>query len=184
MGSLTLQDIQTLLDTAMENLSKVLMQKFKENLDAKLQPIVQKLGEVTTSVAQLTTRTDQMEQRVVKVDTNVSALQDKVIELEDRGRRNNLRFVGLPSPKFDKDVDKYEVTKRTVIDFCKRHRLFDNPEDLVIQRAHPLPSTNKKEVVIAAFAFWGQKNAILKNARKLKGTPYSIQEDFCHDTVV
>ena len=111
------------------------------------------------------------------LDTN--DVSEKLIELEDRSRRNNLRFDGLT-----------EVTNETW-DGCERkiQKILSDKleitEDVEIERCHRMGKRkgNRPRTIICKFLRFKDKQKILKNAKKLKNSGIYIYEDFCNDTM-
>ena len=103
----------------------------------------------------------------------------KLVYLEDRYRRNNLRF---------QEIDEYENESREDWE-NKIYDLLENKlemviENVVIERVHRTGKKNKNRSrpIVAQFSFYEDKMNILKNCKKLKNTKFSIFEDFSRET--
>ena len=101
----------------------------------------------------------------------------KLFELEDRSRRNNLRFDGLtedPNETWDErkaqDVllNKLDIEGNIEIDRCHHFG----------KRRRSRPRT-----IVCRFLRFKDKQKILQNAKKLKDAGIVIYEDFCSDTM-
>ena len=116
---------------------------------------------------------------------NEAKLQDsenKIMDLEERfnyqedySRRNNLCISGLEEPL---NNETWEQTSARVSE------LFLNKLQLPImnlERAHRVGpvSMSRPRTVVVRFERFGDREAVLRNARKLKGTRVFINEDLC-----
>ena len=97
----------------------------------------------------------------------------KLIDLEDRSRRNNLRF----------ENESWEDCENKIYDLLE-NKLEMDIENVVIERAHRTGKKNKNRSrpIVAQFSFYKDKMNILKNCKKLKNTRFSIFEDFSRET--
>ena len=86
-----------------------------------------------------------------------------MIDLEDRSRRNNLRFEGIK----EHENESWEDCENKIYDLLE-NKLEMDIENIVIERAQ--------------FSFYKDKMNILKNCKKLKNTRFSIFEDFSKET--
>ena len=110
------------------------------------------------------------------------SLKAKLRDLEDRSRRNNLRFDGITE-----SVDEtWEISEKKVKELIKEK--FKINEDVQIERAHRTRATrhqqekNKPRTIVIKLLNYKDKVEILKNANKLKDTGIFINEDFCKET--
>lgn len=96
-------------------------------------------------------------------------------EIENRSRRNNLLFFGLP----DEGKETWDEPEKKVIDLCaEKLRVTVSPS--AIERAHQIGKVGgeKPRPVIVKFAFFKDKQRVISAASKLKGTNFSIGEDY------
>nr|XP_037275470.1 uncharacterized protein LOC119168169 [Rhipicephalus microplus] len=103
-------------------------------------------------------------------------MEARVDDAENRSRRNNLIFYGLPDPN---PSEKFSNSEEILINHCRGHLNFTLDPKL-IERAHRLGRHrhDHKRPIIVKFTFLKTKEEILSNGRKLNGTKYSIGEDF------
>ena len=116
-------------------------------------------------------------------------LQIKTNDLEDRSRRNNLVFFNIP----EKDVmqrgeQNVEDCEKIILDILERTNFFSPDYDIAIDRAHRLGrrtnnSNDRPRPIIVRFTYFKDKNDIIRNARKLKGTNVNVSEDFSKQTL-
>ncbi|XP_072141924.1 uncharacterized protein [Dermacentor andersoni] len=106
----------------------------------------------------------------------ISELEARIDDAENRSRRDNLIFYGIPDPSSSETTADSE---RLIVELCRdRLQLTIDPKE--IERAHRIGrhSPNHSRPLIAKFTFHKTKVNILSSGRKLKGTDYSISEDF------
>ncbi|XP_042143950.1 uncharacterized protein LOC121834265, partial [Ixodes scapularis] len=136
---------------------------------AELEGHYQSLATVRTELE--TTRAD-----TAQTARQVCDLEACVDDAENRSRRNNMIFYGLPDPTAS---ETFAQSEQRVIRLC--FDLFNvtlDPKE--IERTHRLGryTANQCRPIIVKFAFFKTKEFILSNGPKLKGTNYSIGEDF------
>lgn len=104
----------------------------------------------------------------------VSTLEMKLDDLENRSRRNNLIIHGIPEEK-DEDQGSLDaiVNGKIISDILKT-------EPITIERIHRLGKPHERKVrpVILKLLDHRDKNRVLKNCFKLKGSTFAISEDF------
>ena len=95
--------------------------------------------------------------------------------LEDQSRRNNLRFDGV----VEENGETWEQTARK-IQLLATEKLGIN-ENIQIERAHRVgrPNPQRHRTIVAKFLRYNDKENLIRNSRKLKGTNIFINEDLC-----
>ena len=114
-------------------------------------------------------------------------MKDKARDLEDRSRRGNIVMFGVPEAEGDKNTT--EKTEELLIDVLEKQGLL-NKTDLentysLFKRVHRLGprKEGKTRPIIAKCSFYKDKERWLKSSSNLKGTPYSLAEDYCKTTL-
>ena len=121
--------------------------------------------------------TDRLSQLEAATQTNpATSLLDRLDGLEDHSRRNNIKIEGLPEAD---GGENWEQTAACVSKLIKDK--LEISEEVLIERAHRVGqrSSQKPRSVIAKFLRFKDREAILKNSRKLKGTNIYVNEDLC-----
>ncbi|XP_065684369.1 uncharacterized protein LOC136096731 [Hydra vulgaris] len=102
----------------------------------------------------------------IKFNDKNNDVKDKLAELEDRSRRNNLRFNGVE----ESENESWEDSEKKIQEVLKSKFGFTN--NLEIERAH---RTGKKEkgvkknrTIIVKFLNYKEKNAVFEKFIKLK----------------
>ncbi|XP_040068674.2 uncharacterized protein LOC115320940 [Ixodes scapularis] len=114
------------------------------------------------------------ETRIVSLEKNVNFLLGKVDDLENRSRRNNLLVYGIKETADESNEG---------LENCVKKEIF---EDILgvhasgIEKIHRLGRkvANKTRPVILRFLEERDKSAVLSSCRRLKGSRFSISEDF------
>ena len=101
------------------------------------------------------------------------------MDLEDRSRRNNLRINGI---KEGKDETWEECEER--VNCSLEEKLDMDTSEIWIERAHRVGKKKRGQERQIAVQFNSYKNKldILRNCKKLKGTNFSIYENFSKET--
>ena len=96
-------------------------------------------------------------------------------DLEDRSRRNNLRFEGIS----ESYRENWEQTADHVGRLVREKLGVEG--DVAIQRAHRVgdPNSGRPRTIIANFLRFRDRQEILRNRHKLKNTDIYVNEDLC-----
>ena len=105
-------------------------------------------------------------------------LSERLRDLEDRSRRDNLRIDGIA----ELENETWEQTEEIL------HNLFKEKlelENISVERAHRVGNKgkNNKRTIVLKLASFKDKLKIISEARKLKGTNISINEDYSKETL-
>ena len=105
-------------------------------------------------------------------------LCERLRDLEDRSRRDNLRIDGIA----ELENETWEQTEEIL------HNLFKEKlelENISVERAHRVGNKGKndKRTIVLKLASFKDKLKIISEARKLKGTNISINEDYSKEAL-
>ena len=155
------------------------------DVEKKVDDIKKKMKDVSSTPAHIP---DGMMKKLGVVITDNKDIKNKLTELEDRGRRNNLRINGIEENEHDKETPL--DTERKVSSLFKNE--LGIKESMVIERAHRSgPTTHKdgkknyKRVIVMKFLNFKDKQRVL-NAfieKKLWQKNIYINEDYSSKTV-
>ena len=115
----------------------------------------------------------------------VTKTKKKLADLEDRSRRNNLRFNGFQ----EEANEKWEESESIITDFVKEK--LEIEEDILIERAHRTGkiqrndgTRNRKRTIFVKFLNFKNKSRILHTHRekKLWKEKVFVNEDFSEET--
>lgn len=106
-------------------------------------------------------------------------LEYKSIDIESRSRRRNLIFRGITERSEESDDACFVLIR----DFLRVYLKIDR--DLYIERAHRLgrPKIGVTRPIVVAFRDFQDTEDIMRNARSLKGTLFSINRDYPSEIV-
>ena len=119
--------------------------------------------------------------------TRNEELEDKVSDLEDRSRRNNLRFDGI----IEEEGESWEITESKVMNVIKQDLNIE--ENIKIERAHRSGriyrqdnSKNDKRTIVIKFLNYKDKERVLHTYRKVKlwESKIFVNEDFSRKTML
>lgn len=117
-------------------------------------------------------------EKQVEIDSLKSTmvdLQQRVNYQEDYSRRNNLRISGI------QELSGGETWEQTSVSVSK---LFEETLQLPpinLERVHRVGTItpSRPRTIVARFVNFGDREAVMRNARKLKGTGVYINDDLC-----
>ncbi|KAH9374340.1 hypothetical protein HPB48_017543 [Haemaphysalis longicornis] len=103
-------------------------------------------------------------------------MEAKLDDAENRSRRNNLILYNLPDPN---PAGTNAEAEGLIIRHCLEHlQVAIDPKEIYRAHRHGRHAANRHRLIIAKFTFHKTKETVLTNDPKLKGTDYSIGEDF------
>lgn len=105
----------------------------------------------------------------------INELEDRVNHQEDYSRRKNVRISGMEERD---DSETWEQTAAAVTSVLEDKMQLSG---LVVERAHRVGvhREGKPRPVVARFLRYCDREAVLRNGRKLKGTNIFVNEDLC-----
>ncbi|XP_077506914.1 uncharacterized protein LOC144116110 [Amblyomma americanum] len=127
-------------------------------------------------ISTLRTEIETLQTSTARTTHQLSEIDTRLDDLENRSRRNNLVFYGLPDPN---EKESYDQSEKIIIQHCLDSlNLVIDPKD--IERAHRLGrhSIDRHRPIIVKLSAFKTKGVILSNGPKLKNTDFSIGEDF------
>lgn len=113
------------------------------------------------------------------IATQLQTITTRCDDAENRMRRSNLLFFGIE----DDGKEDWAASEQKIIAFCSEKLKIPTSSEQ-FERVHRLGkyTENKSRPIIAKFSSFKDKDNILSSARKLKGTNFSIGEDFSFST--
>ena len=172
----------TLTNQRLDNLSKEIADP-KESLEFPQE-------ETEVKFRTLNEKISTMEQNLFSLKKDIDIIQttkpswaidieNKLVDLEDRSRRNNLRINGIKEGK----NETWEECKERVNCFLEEKLDVDTSE-IWIKRAHRVgeKKNGQERQIVVQFNSYKNKLDISRNCKKLKGTNFSVFEDFTKET--
>ncbi|XP_049271219.1 uncharacterized protein LOC119391371 [Rhipicephalus sanguineus] len=147
----------------------------KSITNQKLSAIDRKLEKLTGLEKQVSACT----KRVVELEKNLAAMTKKIDELENRSRRSNIIVYGIQEEPNETTETLLRTTKERVLEGLLGLDITG------IERIHRLgklvkENPTKSRPVIPKLLDYRDKVSILKECFKLKGSGFSISEDYSH----
>lgn len=117
-------------------------------------------------------------EKQVEIDclkSKITEMQHRLNFQEDYSRRNNLRITGFHEQP---GGETWEETSTNVTKLLEE-KLQLPP--MKLERAHRVGTSNptRPRTIVARFEKFGDREAVMRNARKLKGTGIFIDDDLC-----
>lgn len=158
------QEVSLLLLSLFDKRFDVLQASINSAL-AQITSNAQKITELENMVSTCEDTVTALSQSTTTHQTELSSLRDKLDDLENRERRNNLRFVGVPETITGEHLNSF-LTK----DFLQALDLTIPSNPLLVERVHRIgPPRNqgggRPRQVIAKFQNWTIKEQILRAYR-------------------
>lgn len=162
-------NVITLFENRISKLETQLMQTERELTEHKKISAVQK-----TEIADLNKKIEHLSTSI-----DLGSLKERVDDLEDRSRRNNLRFDGIA----EDNNENWEQTTEKVSKLVKIN--LGISEKVEIERAHRVgkKGSANPRTIVAKFLRFPDREKILKSSNKLKGSSLGINEDLCEASV-
>lgn len=133
--------------------------------------------ELSRSVSFLTNEMDQFKKEHVETNEHyikeVNQVKKELLYLNSYSRRENLKFFGIPEEDGENTLDKLYL-------FLQSSLELENVKGIEFQRVHRLGTKRdgKHRPIIARFLRFPEREMVMRNAFKLKGTAQAIMEDF------
>ena len=154
--------------------------KLEQKVDDLQSSLEFKEAELSEQINEIKTKEKEKSENIEEIHKKeTQELKEKLRDMEDWSRRNNLRIDGIVE-----DYDEtWEVTEKKVQSMFINNL---NLDDIKIERPHRMGrgQDGKIRTVIIKLLSYKDKLDILKNAKKLKGTGYYINEDFSYETTM
>ena len=172
----------TLTNQRLDNLSKEIAD-LKESLEFTQEETEEKLNKLNEKITTMEKNLFSLKKDIEVIQTTKPSwaieIENKLVDLEDRSRRNNLRINGIKEGK----NETWEECEERVNCFLEEILDMDTSE-IWIERAHRVgeKKTGQERQIVVQFNSYKNKVDILRNCKKLKGTNFSIFEDFSKET--
>nr|XP_054931791.1 uncharacterized protein LOC129387103 [Dermacentor andersoni] len=148
-----------------------------------------KMNTIRKEVAELNMKTErmnrhlmamqEMQMKIERLENIVQQQAERLVDYENRSRRNNLLIFGVPEARTETETD----LRKVVVDNIVRSLL--GVETKSIERIHRIGKQSEGRVrpVIMKFMDYREKEKVMRNCKKLKGTSFSINNDYSKETV-
>ncbi|XP_065684296.1 uncharacterized protein LOC136096680 [Hydra vulgaris] len=154
------------------------LKKSAEFINEKYEKI---LNEVNDSKKKAST--SNLNKTSIEFEHSDNIIKDKLAELEDRSRRNNLRFNGIQ----ESENETWEESEKKIHEILNSRLGINN--NIIIERAHRTGKLDyggkmKNRTIVVKFLNYKDKQTIMENYLKLKlwTERLNINEDYCERT--
>ncbi|XP_077532709.1 uncharacterized protein LOC144145092 [Haemaphysalis longicornis] len=129
-----------------------------------------------TALSSMRTELDGLKTLTIEMTDKICNLESRVDDSENRSRRNNLIFYGIPDTT---KTETFSDSEEIIIRHCSDTLQLTIPPS-EIERAHRLGRFSEERIrpIIVKFQSSKTKELILSNGRKFKDTDFSVGEDF------
>ena len=187
-------EIDLLLKTqqgALRESINILIETFNDKiktLESTITNSLQEIKELKAECRDKQVKIDNLKTKVEELEINfegtridIDPINNRIDYLDDQSRRNNLRIDGLPELK----KENWEQTQKLIEDFFKdKIDIKNKPE---IERAHRVGkftiNSQRPRTVVVKFLRFQDRQQLLMNSRKLKGSSIYINEDLCEQSI-
>ena len=183
-------------DSNVEDMFKTIMTKLQklDTIEEHVKDMEQELKEVKKSLeyaynemndlrdqnVELQKSNDELKERLDVLEERNSMLNNRVIDIQARSMRDNLLFHNI-AEKDNEDTDEI------IYNLVEQNLQIPHSRNIKIDRSHRIGKirigASKPRPIVAKFNFYPDKERILTNANKLKGTRIGISEQFPEEIV-
>ena len=163
------------------------IRKATTSMEGKLSALMDRISDVEGRLGFLEESDKKLQANPPARRDELEGLKEKLVDMEDRHRRNNLRFIGIPEGSEQDDMLSY---LRKIL--SQLLGIASPPDGWDIERAHRAlaprpPSTERPRPVIARFMRSGVRDMVLRAAREknqllLGDRAIMVFPDFSRDT--
>ena len=178
----------------MAELKNDILQTLREEINSTLKPQSEETKKLTDSLEEanqkikdlesdkcnleqrvndLTVKIENFKQKEVAIEQKFDQLTDRQITNEAYGRRENLLIYGVE----EKDEEICETVLKNFM-LTQLNIPEAKIETIKLQRCHRLKSNLSPKPIICRFMYYPDRMCVWKARSNLKGTPYSLSEDF------
>lgn len=154
---------------------------YMETTNIRIDNIIKDIGEFKHSLEftqeQLARSLDN-DEKCPEVQDALVDLSDKLDDLENRSRRNNLCFDGIPETA-EKPYETWDQSEGKIKELIT-NKFHMKAEDVIIERAHRVgpKKDDKPRSIVAKFLCFKDRESIFKNGKNLKGSGIYVREDY------
>ena len=185
-----LKNVELSLKSEIKTLYNIIKQKDDVigNLNIQIGELKRSCDYLTKETADLKSSqenaTKTIETKIESTAKFIHEVKSKTVDLEDRSRPENLVFFNFTEVP-DETPEKCE---QYIKDLIYKLNILPHDEELYIDRAHRLghknpECINKPRPIIAKFAYFKQKQEIIRNGHKFKTCPINVSEDYSRETI-
>lgn len=169
------EDFTSLINTIMKSFNDRFdnLQATVVELKVALEYSQKDIDELKTAQSEQENNMKSHDNEVVLIKDHLNSLTNKLDYIENQTRRNNVIFDGVP----ESTKETWKESEEKILNVLKSNMGFT--EDPSIERAHRVGTAkpNKSRPVVVKFASFKDREAVLQNGKKLKGSTIYVRED-------
>ena len=176
----SIQEFMTRIDSIEKSIEKIYnhinqMETSIEGVGSVVDTVIDKCTQNKTDINSLDAKLAEMGSEMKKAEKiyleNIQKLQENVLDLKCRSMKYNLVFSGLAYQNDENVTEKIRV-------FIKNELGILHHIDFVNVHRFGSPGLNNARPIVAKFSYRADLEAVLKNAYRLKGKRFGINEQF------
>ena len=153
------------------------------------------IDDFKTKIEKIEEKTKNVDKSIANSQMDIEDLYSEQEYLENQSRHNNVKVLGIPEKNEKDGIEAWDECEEKVKEEIKAK--LGIKTELIIERAHrvgrkrPHPRhlengskiTSKPRPIVARFAFWKQKDQVVRAARESKPKDVQFLEDYSKKTL-
>ena len=185
--------MQLMMDSVKDDI-KLLKQSVDE-MKQSLHYSQKDIDDVKTKIEKIEEKTKNVDKSIANSQMDIEDLYNEQEYLENQSRRNNVKVLGIPEKNEKDGIETWDECEERVKEEIKAK--LGIKTELIIERAHRVGRkrphsrhlengskiTSKPRPIVARFAFWKQKDQVIRAARESKPKDIQFLEDYSKKTL-
>ena len=179
--SIPLRFIKELL-SVQESSMKSFFSAYMDSTNVRIDNLIKEVRDLKASLEFTQSQVEELRQldcdKFGKIQDDIENLSLKADDLENRTRRNNLCFDGIPEES-ESQSESWRKSEEKVLKILNDK--MELPGDIKIERAHRVGTrrqAGKPRSIVVKFLSYKDRERVMKERRKLKGTRVFVREDY------
>lgn len=188
MQSIPLNVVKEML-SVQESAMKSFFTAYMDSTNARVDSLIKEIRDLQTSIEFTQAQVEELykqkcEIKLEHVQNELENLRDKADDLENRSRRNNLCFEGIPEEQEQYKKESWAEAEEKVMKILEDKMPELSVRDIKVERAHRVGArkSSKPRAIVVKFLNYKDRERVLKSRRNLAGSRIFIREDFSDRT--
>ena len=180
--SISLNLVKEML-SVQESALKSFFTAYMESTNVRVDSLIKEVRDLKTSIEFTQAQVQELREQNCKeklrnIQNELENLTDKADDLENRSRRNNLCFEGIPEESENRKETWAEAEMKVMKIMEEQLQL--PVRDIKVERAHRVGvrKTTKPRAIVVKFLNYKDRERVMKSRRNLKGSRIFIREGF------
>ena len=182
MQTIPLHIVKELLSVQESNMKSFFV-AYMNSTNSKIDNLIKVVQDLKTSLEYTQAQVEDLKkinckERLQNFQNNVCSLFDKVDDIENRSRRNNLRYEGIDE-ETEYRSESWQKSEEKVTQILK-DKMNLPVDEIKIERAHRVGARRpgKARAIVVKFLNYKYRERVFKQRRSLKGTRVFVREDY------